>query len=222
VAQGSDFATIARVRLEIRPGRPGPNDFVATIRAYDTGEPFAAARVELRFSFVSGDVGDSTLELKPAGAGVYRARGSNLSLAGRYRVTVVVQTGADSFEVPLSVATPCGARLVSPGPPAIYEIDLPTGGTVQTYADPGAAGGITEVHFTYFTKSGDELRLPNAPAIQAVPADGAALPLEVRRFSPGHFVAGAGLPPGDYRFESLAKTADGTTLSACFDETIGG
>jgi copper transport protein len=221
LAQGSDFATIARVRLEIRPGRPGPNDFVATVRDYDTGRPFAADRVQLRFVFVSGDVGDSTLELQPDGAGVYRARGSNLSLAGRYRITVVVQTGADSFEVPLSVATPCGARVLSSAEPTIYELDLPGEASVQAYADPGT-GGVVEVHFTYFTKSGGELALPKPPAIQAVPAEGAARALEVRRFSPGHFVADATLPPGDYRFESLAKTADGTTLSACFDETIGG
>ena len=42
-----------------------------------------------------------------------------------------------------------------PGQPDLYTITLPSGGTLQTYIDPGRAGANT-VHFTFFEPSGSE------------------------------------------------------------------
>jgi len=222
VVSGSDFSGAVRVRLEVEPGVAGPNRFRATVHDVDTGQPVAARRVALRFAFRGAQsIGGSTLELRPAGAAeVFAAAGTNLSLAGLWAATVLVQGRTDSFEIPLDLATACRFRLLSPGPPPIYVSDLPGGASVQEYVDPGTAG-FNEVHFTYFDQKGAELPIADLPAVTAWDPSGRPVQLDVRRFSPGHFVAGGQLGPGRWRFDATASAGVGS-LSACFQETISG
>ena len=64
VVEGSDFGTTLRLRLEITPGTPGFNMFMATVTDYDTGQPVDASGITLRFSLPARpDVGGSSLRI---------------------------------------------------------------------------------------------------------------------------------------------------------------
>lgn len=217
IVEGSDFGTTLRVRLEVRPGRPGPNEFTVVITDFDDGAPVDAERVSLRFSIGGGD--ESVLDLERTGPGVYAGRGPNLTAPGRYRVSVLIQQGADSVAVELQLATPCGARVLSSGDPTIYVVDLAGDASVQVYVDPGRPG-TNEVHFTYFDAEGNELEVDAVPEIRAVSPEGAVRELEVRRFSQGHFIATAQLDAGRWRFEASGGAGEGSTLASCFEEEV--
>jgi copper transport protein len=98
---GSDFATSIRVRLTIRPGTAGPNDFEVRIEDYDSGEPVDATRVALRVT--RPDVGPAVLELRKQAAGRWMGQGTVLAVQGRWRVTVIVEAPPEGYEVPLDV-----------------------------------------------------------------------------------------------------------------------
>lgn len=216
VAEGTDFARTVRVRLSAQPGTAGSNRFV--VRLADGG-PAAADRVALRFSFLGrGSVGESVLELEPSGPGRYEATGSNISLAGRWGVTVILQRTADSTEIPLVLGTSCGATSIGGDPPiSTVEVDR---GSVQGYVDPGTAGR-NEIHVTYFDDEGIEREVGDDATITA--SRGAdSMALEPRRLGPGHFVAGGDLETGRWRFDFTATGTGGESLSACFEQAIGG
>lgn len=108
VATGSDYGTTVKARLAVSPGHPGPNDFSLRLVDYDSGKPVHAT-VSLRFSMPSRpDVGDSSLDLTQKPDGTYRGASSNLSLAGRWQVTVEVGEGVNSVEIPLTVDVKLG------------------------------------------------------------------------------------------------------------------
>lgn len=219
VASGTDFARTVGVRLSAQPGTAGSNRFQVRLAEPGEGAPVGADRVALRFSYLGeSDVGESTLELRPTGEGRFSAQGSNLSLAGRWEVTVILQRGAGSTEIPLVLGTSCGARSIG-GDPAIYSVDLPSG-SVQGYLDPGAAGQ-NEVHVTYFDDAGAELEVEDDATITASRGPD-SMDLEPRRLGPGHFVAGAELEAGRWRFDFAATATDGSPLAACFEQMIGG
>jgi copper transport protein len=226
VAEGTDFARTVDVRLTVTPGTPGLNRFDVRLERSQTREPMEADQVVLRFSLPDRpDVGSSELELEQEhhAPGNWTARGSNLSLAGTWRVGVRIQAGADSVEVALEVTT----RVAEPridaieggaGEPTLYTIELPGGRSVQSHVEPGAAGH-NEVHYTFFTEEGTELEIVDATG-EAIPEDGASRTLEVRRLSPGHFVASVELEPGTWRFRLEATTDDGESLIAEYEEQI--
>ncbi len=216
VASGSDFGTSVRVRLQVAPGFPGPNSFVASVRDYDTGRPVVASRVSLRFTFRERpDVGQSTLDLARSGDGEYHGQGSNLSLEGEWTVTVVVERGVNSVEVPLTLATrsrPLQVRTIeAPGQPTLYSIDLPGGRLLDLYLDPGRPG-FNEVHATYISASGQELPIPRTATMTVSRGGQGPSPLPVRRFGPGHFIGDARLGPGDWELDVVATTVDGDVL----------
>jgi nitrogen fixation protein FixH len=218
VVSGADFATSVRVRLEIAPGFPGPNRFVARIADYDTGRPIAADRVTLRFSKPDRpDIGQSSLALGRTADGIYEAEGTNLSLRGRWTVAAVIERGSNSVEVTIGVATqarPLVVRTIeAPGQPTLYGIELPAGRVLDVYLDPGRAG-FNEVHATYIDASGQELSIPRPITITAVRPGVAARALPVRRFGPGHFVGDAPLGPGEWHLEFVGTDAGGTILEA--------
>jgi copper transport protein len=218
VVDGSDFATSVRVHLEVTPGFPGANRFVARIRDYDTGRPVAGARVTLRFEQPQRPaIGPSTLALTPAAGGVYQGEGANLSLNGTWSIVVLVERGLESTEVPLTATArvrPEVVRTISaPGQPTLYGIDLPGGITLDTYLDPDKPG-FNEVHATFIDAKGGELPVPR-PAVITVAGPGEApRALPVRRFGPGHFIGDARLGPGTWRFEFTATAQDGSPLQA--------
>jgi hypothetical protein len=219
VATGADFATTVRARLEVAPGVAGANTFAATLRDYDSGAPLEARRVSLTFTFLDDPgVSGSTLELRRAGPGSYRATAGNLAVEGRWQVDLLAQTGSDALEVPLRIATRCRARPLSePGRVAVHVVDLPGGGAVQAYVDP-KGGAPDDVHVTFVGRSGGERRVGGRLSLEASRSAGEPRPLEVRRFGPGHFVASGDLPEGEWRFSF--STTGRTPLRGCFEEEV--
>lgn len=223
VAEGHDFGTTVRARLEVAPGFTGRNRFALTLLDFDTRKPVQADRVSLRFRVPARpDIGESSLELSPGGAGVYRGRGTNLSLAADWSVTAVVEKGVDSVEIPLSLTAKNRVRVSKvPGQPTLFTIDLPLGRSVQTYVDPGRQG-LNQVHATFFDAGGNELPLSATSSLTARPSGGASRTLPVKRLGPGHFVGEGQLAAGPWHFEVSASAADGFSLQASFDLTIEG
>ena len=106
-----------------------------------------------------------------------------------------------------------------PGQPDLYTITFPTGVQIQSYVDPGSTG-INQFHVTAFDASGLELPLASA----RVHADGpsGSAPLDMERFTAGHFIANFDLVPGTWTFMIDVATKDGSELSARFRETFQG
>jgi copper transport protein len=219
-AAGADFATSVRVRLDVTPGVPGVNRFVARIADYDTGRPVVADRMTLRFELPARpDIGASTLALSRASDGVYEGQGANLSLAGLWMVTVVIQQAANSTSVPLEVdarTQPQTVRTIeAPGQPTLYSIDLPAGRLLNVFLDPERPG-VNEVHATFIDAGGGELPVPR-PALILVGSPGGSLhTIPVRRFGPGHFIGDAQLAAGAWQVEITAVARDGATFDARF------
>jgi uncharacterized membrane protein len=220
VATGSDFATSVRVRLEADPGYAGPNRFMVSVRDYDTAAPVRARRVWLRFSFLDdAGVGETTLHLPQRSPGRYSASGVNLSLQGRWETTVVVDRDGGTLEIPLVVATRCEVQSAEARRrPTVHTMPLGAAGTVQSYV-VSRRPGYNEVHVTYFDPDGREPRVERL-VVEAARGDDPARRLDVRRFGPGHFVAGGRLEAGEWRFALRAERRT-RLLSSCFEEEVG-
>lgn len=225
VATGSDFATTTRVRLEIDPGTVGPNTFVAEIADFDTGEPVDARRVTLRFDLPERPNVASELELERGETGTWRARGTALSIAGTWTVTVLVEDGDGSVEVPLEVTPRIPEPRIEvarrPGLPDVYTIFLQEGLTIQAYVDPGVPGRTNQVHVTAFDPDGMELPLRSA-VVFVDPPSGEPFRPELLRGGSGHFIANIGLETaGTWSFDVTAETRDGRVLMASFEQAFG-
>jgi copper transport protein len=221
----TDFATSIKARLEIAPGKIGPNLFRLTLADYDSGKPLAPTAVTLRFNNLDDpQLGESTLELKAAEVGIFEARGPNLSVPGRWRLIALVQKAHDSTEIDFDLATDCGAKAQSfAGQPTIYTVTFPGGGSgggsAQGYLDPGKPG-FNEVHITFFDAKGGELAVDGAN-LTASKGDAANTVLPVRRFGPGHFVADAQLDQGRWRIDwSTQATQGAQSLGGCFEASV--
>jgi copper transport protein len=105
VVTGSDFGTTARVRLTVSPGTVGRNRFTVRVLRYDTGGPLPARNVRLGFSLSSNPNVSSGLSLAREADGRWSGRGTNLSIAGRWEVDVVVQEATTAVDVPLRLRT---------------------------------------------------------------------------------------------------------------------
>jgi hypothetical protein len=219
---GSDFATTMKITLVVSPGTPGPNEFDADVTDFDSGAPLPATAVSLRFQPVGRPgVGASTVQMMHHGDR-WMANGSQVSIAGVWTITVVVQTASSGAEIPLTLVTriPDQAVTVSTasGQPDIYTISFPGGEQIQMYNDPGTPG-IDELHLTAFDADGTELPLTRASMIAVAP-DAKASSLQPRRFSAGHFVGDLTLVAGEWTFFVQATTRDGRVLVASFEQTI--
>ena len=223
VVIGHDFATTTRVRLEVTPGTVGPNRFVARVTDYDTGEPVPADRVTLDFALQGHpDVG-SRLPLDRQPDGTWTAESTAIAIVGAWDVTVLVQDAAGSTQVPLRIRPRVPPPLVDvsrqPGQPDLYTFTFPSGVQIQSYVDPGSPG-TNQFHLTAFDVSGQELPLAST-RVEANGPSGSA-PLDMKRFSPGHFIANFDLDPGTWSFQLDATAKDGSDLSARFKETFQG
>jgi copper transport protein len=220
--EGNDFATSVRVALNVTPGTAGPNTFTAQVTDYDSGEPWPAERVALRFTpRDQPDLGQATLELARDGQGRWRGQGSQLSIEGRWVVVALVEGGGPAVTVPLELETRTTPQQVQvsevPGQPTLYTITLATGGTLQTYIDPGRPGANT-VHFTYFTAGGDEQPSDKASATMTA-GSGAPEQLKLLRLGPGHFAANVDLEPGKVSF-AIRASAGGKQAGGRFEQDI--
>ena len=225
VVTGADYGTTVRLRLEITPGFPGSNRFALTVHDYDSGAPVSVNAARLRFDF-SGQAaaGESTLDLKENGPGTYVAAGSNLSLAGRWSVTALLERGVNSVEVPLDVTTAAPRERIqessAAGQPTIYTIALAGGRSVQTYVDPGTPG-LNQVHATFFNTQGNELPVRDGAVISGTPAgSGPTTTLAMTRLSAGHFVGQGNLQAGRWRFDVAATAGDAPGYYVSFTVTI--
>ncbi len=216
VATGSDFARTAEVEFKADPGRAGINSF--SVRVLEGLRP---QRVKLRFAYeLDRTIAPSELSLRRKGDDWVRT-GANMSIAGRWTVTAVLQGRTTSAEIELTVATPCPTQTVPGGSgPVVHMQTLSGGASDQTYADPGTPGG-NEIHFTFFDAKGNELDIGTTPDITAWRTGRAARALAVRRFSKGHFIASGRLASGAWRFDAQAvPRGSDRPLRACFEERI--
>ena len=101
-AEGADATTSVRGELMVDPGGVGTNRLTLRVGDFDTGEPVEGADVGLRFVFPDDPTGvpETELDLEETDPGTYTGEGTNLSVAGIWEVTAVVQTDIDSVEVP--------------------------------------------------------------------------------------------------------------------------
>ena len=222
VLTGSDFATTMKVTLVVTPGTAGPNGFDAHVTDFDSGSALDATAVSLRFEPVGlAGVGASTLELQPH-RDRWTANGSQVSIAGVWTITVVVQTASAGTEIPLTLVTSLPDQTVTvskaAGQPDIETFAFPGGEQMQLYNDPGTPGA-DELHLTAFDADGSELPLSRAVMVAVAP-DGAASTAPTRRFSAGHFVGDLTLAPGDWTFFVQATARDGRVLVASFQQSI--
>ncbi len=220
--EGSDPGTTVRVVFAAEPGYAGSNDIEVRVVDYDTGEPVDAGRIAVRFEPVEATaVPETTLELDDAGDGVWRGRGGNLAVPGLWRTVVLVQRGTDSAEVRFTVATRCRTTsITTPGQPTLHNTQLGAGRSVQGYLDPGEPGG-NDAHFTFFGADGDEMPITGELRITALGPDGDdPVDMEVRRFSPGHYIGNTRMEEGRWWIGVSLEQADGERLTACFEERI--
>jgi copper transport protein len=213
---GADFGTTTRVTLEATPGTIGSNRFLVRVNDYDTGEPIDADRLTLRFSLNDRpDVAPSALRLEPTDPGRYEGEGTNLSIDGTWTVTVLVERGIDSVEVPLELTTRQIEQQVdierNPGLPTIYTVSLAGSGTVQVYLDPGTAGE-NELHVTFFDDAGRERTVDDLEVTATAPA-GTPEMVDMRELSPGHFAATVDVTEGEWLY-SLTAVANGVRVAA--------
>jgi copper transport protein len=214
--EGTDFARTSEAELTIEPGTAGPNRFKLSLREAGSGEPLDGVRsVNLRFSSLSNPaVGESSVAMEKKGQGNYEASGSNVSVDGRWRVTVAVTTSNNSFDIPLEFSTRATGYTTDTsrvaGQPTIYSVTDPQGRQLQVYAEPDKAGR-SELHLTLFDTSGTELAVNEVVAI-AVPPKEQSTTLVTRRFGPGHFVSDVTLKKGRYHFDVTVGTGSGDSL----------
>lgn len=213
-ATGVDAATTVRVELTTAFALPGPNRFSVRLTDYDSRRPLAADRVSLEFRALDDpDVAPTTLALDPVTnpRQFYLGRGSNLTLEGRWGVTVLVQRGAQSVTVPLQVQTKSAPQyftvLAPPGQPKQYTVELvASGGFLRVWADP-QRGGASQVFATFFDWFGEPQ--PVGDPVLTVGSAAAARQETVRRLDSNRFVADVSLPAGKVPVAVVARTRDG-------------
>jgi copper transport protein len=221
--QGSDVTTSVRLALTATPGTAGPNQFVAKVSDYDSGQPYPAQRVALRFSLPDRpEISGATLDLAHATDGSWQATGSQLSIDGRWAITALVQGPGAAVTVPLQLRTRTAEPKVTvskaPGQPDLYTITAPNGGSVQAYVDPGRPGPNT-VHFTFFTKAGSEQPIDGANATMTSSL-GKRQSIDLQLLTAGHFAANLNLPTGQVSFTINATPAHGPPITASFSQPI--
>jgi len=218
---GSDWATTVRVRLTASPGTVGSNRFTVHVLGYDSGRPIAARGVRLEFSLPSNPSVTSSLNLARGPGGTWTGQGTNLSIDGQWDIDIVVQQAATATDVSLGLRTRLPPEDVTvsrqAGQPALYTIQLGSGGSLQAYLQQVETGqGL--VHFTFF-RAGKEEPITSSSAT-AVSPGGADQPLKLIRLSSGHFAANLSLTPGWWTFRIDAMPAGGQPLSGYFSQTI--
>jgi hypothetical protein len=170
------------------------------------------------------DVGDSTLTLTPSPDGSYANQGANLSLQGHWAVTILVQRGLQSTDVPIDLVTqtpPLPFDLQqTKGLPTFYNIHLAGGRQLQVYLDPGHPG-LDQFHATFLEASGNETNMATFNVSESVEPAGSAALLTTRKLDTlGHYVADAPVERGTYRFTVAATASDGTALGADIDIAV--
>ncbi len=218
----ADAGTTTRVHLTIAPGYPGFNDFHARIVDYDTKRIVSASSVSVTFALRSRpDIARSRLDLRRATDGTWRANGANLSLPGRWNLTMLVARDTGSVEVPLAVTTRATPQTitssVSPGSPTIYTIHVVGDRAIQVYTEK-TRPGLYQVHVTYLDASGAELPLAQWHVRARRDGTTTTRNLTTRRLDLlGHLVSDLEATGGKYQIDTDAITHDGASVSGNVD-----
>jgi copper transport protein len=220
--EGHDYATTTRVELVVTPGIVGPNRFTATVTDYDTRQPVDARAVKLKFALSSRpDLGNTSLDLAPAGSGRWEASDATIAMPGVWQLTAVVNDANGGVEVPLLVTPTIAGQqtTTTPGAPTIYDMRTIEGFRLQTYVDPGRAG-LDQLHVTAFDSTGNEQPLDTVAMVAYAP-DGSAITLTPTRLDVGHFVAPVTLTAGTWTYVITATSA-GRATTAMFQDPAEG
>jgi copper transport protein len=213
---GTDFARSVRVDLTTGSDQPGPNRFVVRVIDYDSKAPVRAERVNLQFRPLDDPGVESTSLVLTAGPGdTYVGSGANMSFDGRWHLTVTVERGGDSVDVPLEVETQIPPRWVSvqrrPGQAPIYTVEMRNQGVVHFSPDPERAGR-SRLQLSCFDFVG-ELKAVDSMVVTAA-TDGAPRQLPVERVNSGEFVADIEFQPGPNTVTVVARASDGMRMRA--------
>jgi copper transport protein len=219
-ASGADFGTTTRVKLTTASDQPGPNRFVAKVSDYDLKDPVQARRVSLRFAPLDDPGFASTsLKLRAQPDGTYAGSGVNIAFEGRWSVTVLVERGSGSVEIPLELDTRRPPQPVSieriPGRPTKFTVTVSLSDVVRFTPQPERAGP-SKVYVTAFDVIGDESRIDQL-VLTASAGDGPTRQAAVRRLGRGRFVAPVELESGTNTLTAVARTKDGRRLWAAVD-----
>ena len=228
VLTGQDFGTTVRIKLNVSPATAGFNQFTVTVTDFDTNRPLDDP-VLLRFALPARpDLGESSLALARAAAGIYRATGPNLSIDGTWTLTAVITEPSGGVEIPFTLTTRTAPEKIIvqrfKGLPATYTLQLSGNRSVQTYLDPRRPGVLNEFHATFIGSDGNELPMTALTVNSGPPGSGAApVALTVRRLDNiGHFVADLSGPvKGSYRFDVDGVTQTGETIHGVFTIPVG-
>lgn len=112
----ADYATTMRVELTLAPGVAGRNSYTVWVDDYDTGDPLRTiTAVRLDCSLPTRPaMAPVTTKLRRAADGSWRGGGLDFSVAGRWRVDVVVQQESTGTTVPLDILVSPAASSPSP------------------------------------------------------------------------------------------------------------
>ncbi len=212
-AEGTDFATTTRVRLELTPGTAGANAFRAAVLGFDDDQPLPAGTVSLQVTSATfEDLPPSTVELAQEG-GSWGAQSTAVSVAGTWRVTARVITGADAVEVPMVLVTRSEALEQLPPGARLTTARYPSGVSLQLSLEVANPEGAF-VHVTALTPGGTEL--PLSSVIVVGTRDGVeATRIEPELVTEGHAIGQLPpLQPGSWTIDTVATAQDGRTFQA--------
>jgi hypothetical protein len=93
------------VQLKVSPGVAGDNLYEAWVKDYDTGDPLeTVTSVELRCSLPTQPaLGTAVVTLERQNDGSWAGRGIEFSIAGSWRVVMLVEEDTGGLTVPLTV-----------------------------------------------------------------------------------------------------------------------
>jgi putative copper export protein/methionine-rich copper-binding protein CopC len=206
---GHDAATSVTARLTTLTDRAGANRFTLRLTDRDSGLPVGARRARLDFrSLDDPSTPPTALDLRRQGSGRYVGEGNNLSVDGRWSVTVT----ADDVVVPLALTTASPSLFVTvgrDGDDPYYGVQLPDS-TLVYFTPKPARVGRTTLQIAW----NDVIDTERTVAWTVLTVDGRQYP--VRRAGPGRFTADVELPSRRTAVTANAAAFDGSRLRAAF------
>jgi len=219
VMTGSDFATTVRVTVTVTPALAGPNLYRARITGFDDDRPVPADAVTMLLrSITRPNLPAATIEFR-RDADDWVAQALDPSVAGTYRISTQIRTGADVAEVPLTLITRSRGAITSAPSPGGDIVAIATFDDAVRLQASASAGTPTQVHITAFAANGTELALADLTLV-ASPATGEPERLTVQRFGAGHVAATATLAPGPWTLDAVATTRDGRAYQCTWQVAV--
>ncbi len=217
LVSGTDFGTTVRATLSAVSDQPGPNRFIVRIVDYDSKRPLHPNRVALRFASVDDpDLPPTSLPLTLASGDSYGGAGANLSLDGRWTVTVGIEREGGSVDVPLAVSVRGRAQQITvwPQPDGLvsYTVEIRNAGVLRFEVDPRRPGR-TRLYVSCLDFILDERRLSRI-AVTLANASSPERELTLQPLGLSRFAADVDLATGPNVVAAAARTLDGIRMRA--------